>query len=99
MKRKSQYFVYMVRCKNGTYYTGYTNDLRARIKRHNSGHGAKYLKGKLPVILVYAKEYRYYKSALNGERDLKKLGRAAKEKLIRSYNKTPQVSSKPKRGV
>ena len=57
--RKSKYWVYIVQCVNCTYYTGYTNNLDNRIKEHNNGHGAKYLKGKLPVKLVYAKEYQY----------------------------------------
>ena len=86
-KRKDIYFVYIVKCSNDTYYTGYTNDLDERIRLHNSGHGAKYLRGKLPVSLVYTKEYRYYKNALVGERKIKKLTRARKEELIRIYEK------------
>ena len=87
VKRKSHYHVYMVECKNGTYYTGYTSDLKNRINEHNSGCGAKYLRGKCPVRLVYAKEYRYYKNALRAERNLKKLTRSRKEDLIRVYEK------------
>ena len=83
--RRSQYWVYMVRCKDGTYYTGYTKDLKNRISLHNSGRGAKYVKGKLPLKLVYAKEYRYYKSALNEERRIKTLKRRQKSELVRNY--------------
>ena len=83
--RKSKYWVYIVQCKDGTYYTGYAKDLKKRIALHNSGNGAKYLRGKLPVKLVYAKEYRYYKNALRAERRVKKLTRAQKLKLIRIY--------------
>jgi putative endonuclease len=83
--QKSRYFVYMVRCKYGTYYTGYTDDLQKRIEKHNSGQGAKYLRGKSPIELVYAKEYRYLKNALLGERNLKKLKRKQKEALISAY--------------
>ena len=86
IKRKDKFFVYIVQCKDGTYYTGYTNDLEIRISLHNSGHGAKFLKGKLPVRLVYAKEYRYYKNVLRGERKIKKLTRNQKERLIKNYN-------------
>jgi putative endonuclease len=57
----------MVQCKDGTYYTGYTKDLENRIALHKSGRGAKYVKYKLPAELVYAKQYRYYKNALNEE--------------------------------
>jgi len=87
VKRKSKYYVYIVRCKNGTYYAGYTNNLDNRIKEHNSGHGAKYLKGKLPVKLVFAKEYKYYMNTLRAERNLKKLTRKDKEILIKIYEK------------
>jgi len=83
--RKSKYWVYIVQCRDGTYYTGYTNNLENRIKEHNNSNGAKYLRGKLPVKLVYAKEYRYYKNALRAERRVKKLTRAQKLKLIRIY--------------
>jgi len=85
MKRHDQYFVYILMCKNGTYYTGYTNNLENRIKKHNAGTGAKYLRGKGPVELVFAREYKYYKNALNGERAVKKLTRTQKEKLIKTY--------------
>ena len=85
VKRKGKFFVYIVQCSNGTYYTGFTNNLENRIALHNSGNGAKYLKGKLPVRLVYAKEYKYYKNALKAERQLKKLTRKQKLNLIRIY--------------
>jgi putative endonuclease len=75
----------MVRCKDGTYYTGYTKNLENRIALHKSSRGAKYVKGKLPVKLVYAKEYRYYKSALNEERRIKKLKPKQKLKLVMGY--------------
>lgn len=90
--RHGKYFVYMVQCSDGTYYTGSTSSLEARIKLHNAGNGAKYLRGKGPVELVYAKEYRYYKNALHGERNLKKTTRREKEALIRIYAMTPSSS-------
>ena len=67
------------------FYTGYTKDLENRIALHKSGKGAKYVKYKLPAELVYAKEYRYYKNALNEEMRVKKLTREQKSKLIRVY--------------
>jgi putative endonuclease len=90
IKREGKFFVYIVRCRDGAYYTGYTNDLKSRITLHNKGNGAKYLRGKLPVKLVYAKEYHYYKNALNGERNIKKLTHEQKEKLIRIYETNNQ---------
>jgi len=80
-KRKGRFHVYIVVCADGTYYTGSTGDLKKRIELHNKGRGAKYLRGKRPVELVYARPYRYYKSALNAEREIKKLTRAKKESL------------------
>jgi len=56
IKRKSKYYVYILQCKDGTYYTGYTNNLEERIKLHNKGDRAKYVKGRGLVKLVYAKE-------------------------------------------
>ena len=85
MKRHDQYFVYIVECVDGTYYTGYTNNVERRVEEHNSGHGAKYLRSKLPVKLVFCKEYRYYKNVLAAERRLKKLTRVQKENLIKIY--------------
>ncbi|MCG8432142.1 MAG: GIY-YIG nuclease family protein [Candidatus Omnitrophica bacterium] len=79
----------MVQCTKGTYYTGYTNDLAKRQREHNNGkRGAKYLRGKGPVELVYVKEYRYYKQAVDRERFIKKLSHGEKKKLADIYVKT-----------
>ena len=85
MTRRGVYHVYIVECADRTYYTGYTNNLEARLKLHNSGNGAKYLQGKGPVRLVYAKAYGYYKNALRAESYLKRQTRKYKEELIRIY--------------
>ena len=84
-RRSGKYHVYILECADGTYYTGYTSDLEHRIKLHNQGHGANYLKGKLPARLAYAKEYRYYRNALHAERNLKQLTRSQKEELVKIY--------------
>ena len=76
------------------YYIGYTNNLKDRIKLHNKGHGAKYLQIRLPVELVYSKEYKYYKNALTAERRLKKLTRLQKEQLIKIYESNPSHEGK-----
>lgn len=74
----------MVQCVNGTYYTGSTKDVAARIKRHNAGHGAKYLRGKGPVRLVYTKAYRTHLEAARAEQRLKKRTRQHKASLART---------------
>ncbi len=81
-QRQGTFHVYIVTCADGTYYTGSTGDLQKRIELHNKGRGAKYLRGKRPVELVYAREYRYYKLALTAERKIKTLSRKQKEALI-----------------
>ena len=90
--RKGKYWVYILRCKDGTYYTGYTSNLEKRVALHNSGKGAKYVRNKLPAKLAYAKEYRYYKTALNNEKAIKGLPRKKKEKLIRD-TATPKIQT------
>ena len=77
----------MLRCADGTYYTGSTNNLEARLKLHNAGNGARYVRGKGPLELVYAKEYRYYRLAVQGEIWLKKRSRQEKVELIREYER------------
>jgi putative endonuclease len=82
-KRKGKYYVYIVKCKDSTFYTGCTNDLEKRIKTHNEGKGAKYLRGRTPVKLAYVRECRGHKDALRAERDIKKLTREQKEELVK----------------
>lgn len=79
---RGPYWTYMVQCKYGTYYAGWTNDLKKRIAAHNEGTGAKYLRGKGPVKLVYKKEYPTLKKAQAQERLIKTLTRKKKEALV-----------------
>jgi len=81
-KLRGAYWAYMVECKYGTYYTGWTNDIKKRIAAHNDGTGAKYLRGKGPVKLLYKKEYPTVKEAQAQERFIKKLTRKQKEELL-----------------
>ena len=91
MVRHGHYYVYMVKCADGTYYTGFTKEVENRLKLHNAGNGAKYVRGKGPVQLVYAKEYRYYKNALRAERTMKTFTRQQKDELIRSHARTREA--------
>lgn len=75
-------YVYILRCADGSLYTGWTNDLEKRVKTHNIGKGAKYTKTRLPVELVYYEEYEEKGEALSREFNIKRLKKTAKEKLI-----------------
>jgi putative endonuclease len=85
IKRTGRFFVYVLRCRDGTFYTGYTPDLEKRVATHNSGKGAKYTRCRRPVTLVWWKEYRYFKNAFMAEEKIKKLTRKQKERLIENF--------------
>lgn len=55
-------YTYILRCSDGTYYTGWTNDLEKRIQNHNEGKGAKYTKARRPVTLVYYEKFEQKRS-------------------------------------
>ena len=74
-------YTYMVRCSDGSLYTGWTNDLNKRIETHNSGKGAKYTRSRLPVTLVYAKEHETKEEAMKDECRIKRLSHREKMKL------------------
>ena len=78
---QSVHFVYIVRCADGTLYTGYARDPQARVKVHNAGRGARYTSGRRPVVLVYAERCRSLSAALKREHELKRCSRARKEQL------------------
>ena len=73
---------YMVRCSDGTLYTGVTNDLEKRVKTHNAGKGAKYTRSRLPVTLVYMETHYDRSTAQRAEAELKGLKRAEKIEMI-----------------
>ena len=75
-------YVYILRCADGSLYTGWTNDLEKRVKTHNAGKGAKYTKTRLPVSLFTTKNTKKKGEALSREFSIKKLKKTAKEKLI-----------------
>lgn len=79
---KKRFFAYIVECRDGTYYTGYTPDLENRLKAHNSGKGAKYTRSRRPVKLVWSRRFGDFKKAVSEEARIKRLERAQKEKLV-----------------
>ena len=79
------WFVYLVRCVDGTLYCGITKDVNYRVQTHNSGRGAKYTRSRLPVVLVWTSLPVAGKGdALRYEARVKKLTRSQKEELVRS---------------
>jgi predicted GIY-YIG superfamily endonuclease len=86
-------FVYIVRCADGTLYTGAAKDLDARIDAHNDARGARYTRGRGPVALVYVEECEDVGAALRREHVIKRLTRAKKEELIGSANPTSRRRS------
>lgn len=76
-------YVYIVECSDGTYYTGWTNNIEKRIEMHSKGTGAKYTRGRGPVKLVYYEEFNDKKEAMKREYIIKKLTRDKKEELIK----------------
>ena len=75
-------YTYMLRCNDGTLYTGWTTDLEKRIHAHNDGKGAKYTKSRTPVNLVYFEAFETKQEALRRESAIKKMSRSDKLKLI-----------------
>ena len=75
-------YTYMIKCSDGTLYTGWTNDLEKRVEAHNSGKGAKYTKARRPVELAYYEEFETKEQAMKREYAIKQLGRKEKQKLI-----------------
>ena len=78
------HFVYIVRCADGTLYTGYARDPQKRAEVHNRGRGARYTAGRRPVRLVYWERCRSVGHALRREYELKRWSRPRKEGLIAS---------------
>ena len=74
-------YTYILRCSDGTYYTGWTNDLEKRIQNHNEGKGAKYTKARRPVTLVYYEKFEQKEAAMRREWEIKQLTRQEKEQM------------------
>ncbi|MBP2635717.1 MAG: Excinuclease subunit domain protein [Firmicutes bacterium] len=78
-------YTYIIRCADNTYYTGWTTDLETRLVAHNSGSGARYTRGRLPVELVYYEEYANESLARKREYAIKQLTRKVKEEMIQEF--------------
>ena len=84
MKEEIKNYTYMLLCADGTYYTGWTNQIRKRIRAHNSGKGAKYTKGRGPLKLVYLEISDTKEAAMKRAAAIQKLTRRENEALIQT---------------
>ena len=76
-------YTYILRCRDNSLYTGWTNDLEKRVEMHNAGKGAKYTKARLPVELVYYETFETKEEAMRREYAIKQMKKKEKEELIR----------------
>ncbi len=85
MKKEKEYFVYILECKDESFYTGITTELERRVEEHNfSDKGAKYTKMRRPVKLIYFEKVKNKSEASKREFEIKKLKRKEKENLVES---------------
>jgi putative endonuclease len=82
------HYIYILRCSDNTFYTGYTNDLNKRLFAHNTlVTGAKYTKARRPVMLVYSEKFKTKSKAMKREWEIKRMRREEKVKIILNQNK------------
>ncbi len=86
------YYVYIVRCKDGSYYTGYAKDVKCRVEQHRKGRGARYTRMHEPEKMVYVEEFDTRSEAMKREREIKSLSHNKKQQLVNSYDKTNLVN-------
>jgi len=91
MADSSLWFLYMIRCKGNVLYTGITTDVQRRFKEHQAGKGAKFLRGKAPLELVYQTKVDTHSEALKKELRIKKLSKAEKEAMISSVHHKGEI--------
>ena len=83
-------YTYILKCKDETLYTGWTNDIEKRLEAHNAGKGAKYTRSRRPVELVYLEQFETKEEAMRREYAIKHMTRRAKLGLVMSYKETGQ---------
>ena len=83
-------YTYILKCKDETLYTGWTNDIEKRLEAHNAGKGAKYTRSRRPVELVYLEQFETKEEAMRRGHAIKHMTRRAKLGLVMSYKETGQ---------
>lgn len=79
---KNEHYFYVLLCRDGSLYGGYTNDLERRVRQHNEGKGAKYTRGRGPVTLIYSKVFDNKSDAMKAEYHFKKWSRTKKDEFL-----------------
>lgn len=80
-------FVYILECRDGSLYTGWTNNIEKRLKAHNNGTASKYTRARLPVVLKYFEEQLDKSSAVKREYEIKRMSRSQKQQLIQKKSR------------
>ncbi len=75
-------YTYILKCRDNSLYTGWTNDIEHRLAQHRSGKGAKYTRGRGPLTLVYLEAFEQKEQAMKREAEIKRLSRTQKELLL-----------------
>ena len=86
-RAKREWWVYVLRCRDGTLYTGVTTDLARRLAQHNAGTASKYTRSRRPVEMVYREPAKSHGDALRRELAIKALSRTAKDALVASQRR------------
>jgi len=92
---KARYFVYVLLCEDGTYYTGYSNNPTNRLSRHIKGQGARYTRAHKPSGIVYMQALKTRGAAMKRERQIKSLTHAQKSDLIQSWSSISSKNIRP----
>ncbi|OGL78524.1 hypothetical protein A3E39_01550 [Candidatus Uhrbacteria bacterium RIFCSPHIGHO2_12_FULL_60_25] len=85
----SPWFIYILRCADGSLYTGITKDVQSRIEKHNDGTGAKYTRSRRPVVLVWSKRTTSASAAMKREARIKGWARTQKEHFLNKGRTRP----------
>ena len=82
------YYVYILLCKDGGYYTGHAKDVKRRVERHKKGQGARYTRMHKPEKIVYVEEFDSRSEAMRREREIKSLSHSKKQLLVNLYDES-----------
>jgi predicted GIY-YIG superfamily endonuclease len=87
-------YVYILRCGDGSLYTGIAKDLESRLEQHRAGRASRYTRSRLPIVIVWSGEVGSWSAALREERRIKALRKAQKEELLLEFQEScPPLSS------